>query len=560
MGRYQEFDIEDRQTEDMILRIIGDLTAEARRQGVMNSNDREIILDEADRRIGSIMRDLRRFMRNEVYATERELVEFAHATTNAIIQDLLHEAPAGDRGGRFRDSRDVGRLQMSNGRRSGGSVGFGLSSGIQKATDIDTDSRRTSRDAATASARSRLEEQEAARGKVFGNSAVPRQADPKKAKIAPKGTELTYGYAIIGSINQAACPLAVSNAATTPTANQLYNEVEHCAVLLDNAIAVDARDIEINTCFTNASAAIEFLRMSDSMLFTASEYCHMVHFPKIKFSPLPKNGKALLEAMNIVKKLYTDRKPESSIFDFLTELSMMMNQMVPLIRTIIQAQVIRRWNTAAKSIFALPKSPDQYLEANTWEHLLRFFTIGESTTVNNDEALQVIKDRVEILSTVGGKSFIQRVHGAVEDAFDYLFGADNGIVDLKVKNGEYLAGWEDFLAVIDKKYRAKDLGKMTPEQKDILFTQFHADNVCIVERMSIVFTNMPLHDLTVHDVINRVTAEDIPVGQLLKSFSQQKDYPQLLYHIDQKGKPEYIAHMGLTIDHALQLVTIKDSY
>jgi len=562
MGRYREFYLEDRETEDIVIRFIEDIVHSAYTRNKMNRDDRDLIISEVNRRVGTIMKDFSDFLKGDNRATESDIRDFCGREVNYIIDDIERDFKEQERERDSRYSRrDVGRLPIST-RRTSDRGGFGLASGIRsnRSRNMETDNQRTARQATQASERSRQQEREYGQGKVFGNSSVPEPANPAAAKIAPKGTELTGDYAIVGNLGTVTCQLAASMLPATPTSNSLYNETEHGAVLLDNAIAVDVRDLEVNTHFTSATNAINFLKWSDSMLFSPSEYCHVVHFPKIKFAGLSKMGNDLMTAMHALKKQFSEQTKEQSIYDFLAAQSMMLNQLPPMIRTVIQAQVIRRWNTVAKCIFAMPKSPNEFLAADSWEHLLRFFTINESALSSNDPTLEAIKNRCDFFSGMANQAFTQKLHGVMEEVFDDLVGGNNGAINLRKECGEHLAGWEEFPVVIDKKYRAKDMCKMTEEQKEVLFSQFHADNVCLVERMSIIFTNMPLHDLQVHDSINRVTAEDIPVGQLLKSLCDKKDFVQLLYHINSKGTPEYVAHIAMTMDGALQLVKLKDNY
>jgi hypothetical protein len=567
-GIFHRYTVGDRDTTKLIFDIIAEILHQAINEGDLNRNDAKVIYEEMEANIGVINDDLYNFLRQGDTTTENELVEFCGKEINKFI-NAIKRSVQNSNNNRGRQSAGFSRntyngngLKLTD-RRGGSSRIFGLAGGGDDKYNQDPDeveSRKTSRLASEASNRSRERERQIGVGRVRDNTSVEPPIEIPKPKAVQPGVMLSEDYACVESLSATECTIQVTPHDAGTAENMLYEEMEHGAILADGAISIDFREIEINCPFMSVTNVINMLRWSDSMMFNPEAYCHIVHFPKLSFAPMPRMGDQLLEAGHAIKKLYMENNGRNTP-DILADMSAALNQCNPTVRTVIQARLLKRWNTVAKCLFPIPEAPNDYLAATSWEHLMRFFSINSSSTAITDPILQSIKTKVDGFIKMCGKEYSSAVSGVMNHCLASLYDDEYGFLDLRKKNLEYLTSWDACPICVDKKYRPRDLGKMTDDQKKALGGMFHQDYICFTERMSFMVTNLKLDDMLVHPTVNHILAGDIPSGQVLKSLSINKDYHHLLYSIPQIGAtPQYVAHVGASMNRALQMVRLQDSY
>lgn len=566
-GLFQRYVVGDRDTTKLIFDIIAEILQQAINGNEISRVDAGVIYDEMEANVGVVNDDLFGFLRQGDSATENELIEFCGKEINKFINAI--QRTLSGRNNRSRQTTGLGRNSYTgdrlklNDRRGGSSQVFGLAGGVGNGYDDapeEIESRKTSRLAAAASNRSRERERQIGMGRVRNNTSVEPPIEIPKPKAVQPGVMLSDDFACVESISATECAIQLTQHDTGAAENMLYDEVEHATILADGAISIDFRELEINTPFMSVGNVINMLRWSDAMMFNPEAYCHVVHFPKLSFAPFPKMGEQLLEAGHVIKKIYTESTGRNNA-DILAEMAAALNQCNPTVRTVIQARLLKRWNTVAKCLFPIPEAPNDYLAATSWEHLMRFFSINSSSTAITDPTLQTIKTKVDGFVKMCGKEYASAVNGVMGECLTSLYDADYGFLNLRNKNLEYLTSWDACPICVEKKYRPRDLSKMTDDQKKALGGMFHQDYICFTEKMSFIVTNLKLDDMLIHPSVNHVLAGDIPSGQVLKSLSINKDYHYLLYSIPQIGAtPQYVAHIGASMNRALQMVKLQDNY
>lgn len=570
MGRFQEFEIDSRETEDEILKIIKDICEEAYQRRKLEDEEVDAIIIESENRIGRIIRGFRSYVNGDNYVTLDDMSKYGLVATNKIIEDLIAENNRGrSRDGRGRDrdnyrdrdrdrGRGTSRMRFSSDDRSSRrSSGFALAGGSVR--DDDPPPKSRSQIASEASQRQRQEEKEIGQGKVNGNTSTPKAVPaPKLPRNLPKGTEFTDNFAMVGKLGDE-CPINVSTLDIPSSISKVYNNLQHNGILVDNAITVDHQEVQLNVAFGNVFNAVNFLKENDSTLFIPDDYCHVVNFPKVTLALIPGLGESLFEASAEIKKFLYDLQKDTDMIERLSGIASILNQVNPKVRSAIMNRVLRRWNVVARSIFCIPENPNEYLEASTWEHLLRFCAPTSSTSI--DPTIVKIRERLDYFVDKKGKQFSMKLFGVMEDVLADLYLGNNGFLDIRKEHLEYIIGWDELPICIDQRFRPRDILSMDEDQRKSLAAQFMSNYCCMVEDMSVIITNLNVIDMTIHPSNNHIVATDIPTVRVLQLLMEKSTHPHLLYTTSTGGNNlAYVAHCGISMDNGVQLVTLKDSY
>lgn len=572
MPRAREFDLRSREIEDEVIQTIKDICEKAYQKRRMTAADADLIVDEAENSIGRIMNAFDDFANGEDYVDDRDLDEFCLIAVNQIIKALSRETRDRDRGSRAgRDrgrsrGRENPRMRFADDRRDdrgGRGSGFAISGGSTRNDERaikNTPSKTRAQVAEEASKRQRQEEREIGQGKVNNNTSTPRpQPLNKVPQRLPQGIDYNDDYAIVGKLGDE-CPIAIGNLDIPPSPSKIYNNLQNLNILVDNAITVNSRELEIHLGFGNVANMINFVRENDHLLFSPDDYCHILHFPKVSLAKIAGLGEELFMAGAEVKKILNDTtKKNAEMMEILSDIAAMLNQVNPKVRSAIMNRVLRRWNVVSRAIFCIPEAPNEYLEAASWEHLLRF--CAPTTSTSTDPVLLKLREKVDYFAERKGKQFGMKLHGVMQDVLNDLYDINNGFIDVRKEHLEYITGWDELPICIDQQYRPRDICKMNEDQRKALAAQFMKNYCCIVEAMTVIVTNLNTTDLTVHPQCNHIAAIDIPTVQVLRNMMNSSTHHNLLYTTTNGGNNlTYIGHCGNSFDSTVQLTTLKDSY